>query len=67
MESHINNTLTMQRIYMTLLVHKHLEELFQLLNTRARFLFTALSICHLLEKQRHFIKCHHCIDHFSKL
>ena len=34
----------MQRLYMTLLVHKHLEELFQLLNTRARFLFTALFI-----------------------
>ena len=29
---------------MTLVVHKHLEELFQLLSTRARFLFTALFI-----------------------
>ena len=35
---------------MTLLVHKHLEELLQLLVTSARFLFTALS-CHLIVKQ----------------
>ena len=32
----------MQKLYMTMLVHKHLEELFQLLIPRARFLFTAL-------------------------
>ena len=31
----------MQIICMTLLVHKHLEELFQLLITHAKFLFTA--------------------------
>ena len=31
----------MQKLYMTLLVHKHLDKLFQLLITRARFLFTA--------------------------
>ena len=31
----------MQKVYMSLLVHKHLE-LFQLLITQVRFLFTAL-------------------------
>ena len=30
----------MQKVCMTLLVRKHLEELFKLLITRARFLFT---------------------------
>ena len=40
----INNSLIMQKICMTLLVHKHLEELFQLLITRASFLFTALFV-----------------------
>ena len=39
--NHINNSLIMQIICMTLLVHKHLEELFQLLITHAKFLFTA--------------------------
>ena len=34
----------MQKIYMTLLVRKHLEELFQLLTTSASFLFTALFV-----------------------
>ena len=34
----------MQNLYMTLLVHEHLEELFQLLTTHARFLFTALFV-----------------------
>ena len=32
----------MQEIYMSLVVHKHLEELFLLLIMRARFLFTTL-------------------------
>ena len=34
----------MQNLYMTLLAHEHLEELFQLLITYARFLFTALFV-----------------------
>ena len=34
----------MQKIYVTLLVYKNLEELFQLLITHARFLFTALFV-----------------------
>ena len=37
-------SLIMQKIYMTLLVHKHLGELFQLLIIRARFLFTVLFV-----------------------
>ena len=42
--NHINNSLIMQKLNMTLLVDKHLEELFQLLIARARFLFTALFV-----------------------
>ena len=33
----------MQKIYMAQLVHKHLDELIELLIIRAGFLFTALS------------------------
>ena len=42
--NYINSSLIMQKniLYMTLLVHKHLEELFQLLVTCVRFLFTAI-------------------------
>ena len=42
--SHINNSLTIQELYMPLLVNKQCEELFQLLITRARFPFTALFV-----------------------
>ena len=38
----------MEKIYMSLLVYKHLEELFQLLITHAKSLFTC---CHLIVKQ----------------
>ena len=34
----------MQKIYMTLLVHRHLDEFFQLLITHAKFLFTTLFV-----------------------
>ena len=34
----------MQNLYMTLLVHKHLEELFQLLIIHTRLVFTALLV-----------------------
>ena len=59
-----NNWSIMQKVCMTLLVRKHLEELFKLLITRARFLFTIYFS--LIVQQWHFIKCHHSINHFSK-
>ena len=40
--NHINNSIDHAKIWMTLLVHIHLEELIQLLITLASFLFTAL-------------------------
>ena len=43
--NHINNSLIIKNIYMTLLVHKHLEELlFQLLLMRTRILFPGLFV-----------------------
>ena len=44
LKNDISNSLIMQNVFMTLLVHKHLEELFQLLITHARFPFTALFV-----------------------
>ena len=38
----INNLFGQEKIYMTLIVHKYLETLFQLLITLARILITAL-------------------------
>ena len=62
--NHINNSLIMQKIYMTLLVCKHLEELFSIINCTC-WISVYCTICyHLIVKQWHF---HHSIHHFSKL
>ena len=42
--NHINYSLIIQKLYMTLLIHKQKEEFLQLLITRDKFLFTALFV-----------------------
>ena len=50
--NHINNSFDHAKMYMTSLVHKHLEELFQLLTTPAGFLFLDCTVrFHLIVKQ----------------
>ena len=42
--NHIINSFDHAKIYMTLLIRKHLEELFRLFTTLARFLLAALFV-----------------------
>ena len=48
--SHINNSFDHAKIYVTLFVHRNLEELFQLIITIARFVYCTIC-CHLVVKQ----------------